>query len=404
MNRLLSRGWLLAQYGVVLHLALSLRLARSRPKRRMLRGARPKIVFLPPAPRSEIVTALRVYEWQDHLARRGLEIKVLDPCSSEEYASLWKEGRSRVFPSALLRRLYANLKVALEADAVVIHGGLLHFSPWQRPTLETLLARKNPRIVFDFFDALWVRRNQDRAMMRSVFRRWLTPADGLERVLESVAAVTVSNEYLADYVRKYNSNVHVLPMVLDVGRYPAKHHTAASPVVFGWMGNRRNLAQVSAILPSLREAALGRPLKLRVVCTAPFEADGLPFESVTHPWTPENEIADLVSFDVGLLPLTDGPYERGKSPLKLLQYAAVGLPIIASPTAVDPRVFVDGRSILFASTPGEWRSAIERLAADVKLRASLADGARAAVRQHYSFEHHADHFAEILRSVAEGAC
>ena len=166
------------------------------------------------------------------------------------------------------------------------------------------------------------------------------------------------------------------------------------------MGSGYNLKKLAAIGPALRAAAKEVPLTLRVVSFEPFELGGIEVTSLTHPFSPESEREDLAAMDVGLLPLGDTVVDRGKSPLKLIQYGAAGLPIVASPSAVDARHFADGEAILFARSPEEWTQAIVRMARNVRQRASLGAAARRAVEEHYSFAAHARPFADLLREVA----
>jgi glycosyltransferase involved in cell wall biosynthesis len=398
----LSRWRLLRHVAGVQRVAWGLRLRRSAGPR----GARfpLRLALLPPAPGSVAGISHRVHGWKPHLEARGFEVRLLEPCAPAEFAGLLSgsPAGADAFRRAALASLRRNLREALAADLVVVHRGLLPFSPWQRPALEVLLARKGPPLVLDQFDAVWVQRDRARAALRSAAGRWLTPPDGLERAMAAAAGVTVSGENLAGYARLHNPRVHVLPMVVDPSRYPAKGHGDASPVVLGWTGNPGNLSRLASIVPALRRAAEGRRLRLRVVSSAPFAAEGLEVDSATHPWTPANEASDLLSFDLGLLPVFDEPYDRGKFPFKLLQYAAAGLPCVASPVAVDPGAFVHGESILFAASEGEWAEAVGRLADDPALRARIGGAARAVVRERFSYEVHADPYAAFLRSVASG--
>jgi glycosyltransferase involved in cell wall biosynthesis len=166
------------------------------------------------------------------------------------------------------------------------------------------------------------------------------------------------------------------------------------------MGNRGNLAQLRVLGPALRRVAKERRILVKVVAPLALGMEGVPLECATHPWSPESERRDLASFDVGLLPLVDDAQTRGKFPLKLLQYSATGLPTVASPVAIDRKAFIDGESILFASSEEEWVSAILRLVDDVALRTRLGSGARRVVEDHYSFVAHADAYYKLLSSAA----
>jgi glycosyltransferase involved in cell wall biosynthesis len=361
------------------------------------------VVVLSAYPPAHYGTIARFTRWIPHLARCDINLRVLCPCSDDEFASFGK-GDARAdyrYHRATLANQSRNISIASLADVVVLHRGLFPFGPWQRPTFEKLLARLNPRLVYDFYDAIWLQRRAASPERRSLAARWLTPPDQVERLLALARTVTVSGEYLAEYARQHSREVHIIPMLLDPEDYPTKAHLPSEPVVLGWMGNRYNIRLLMSMAPALRAVAAQRPILLRVVSAEPVSMAGVPVESLTHPWTPENEVSDLMAVDIGLLPLADTPYERGKSPLKLLQYAAAGLPCVASPVAIDPKAMVDGKSILFARTDEEWVSNIIRLVDDHRLRARFGRAARHALERHYSFSRHASTFAAILRAVAE---
>jgi len=401
MSALGSRLFLARHLASLARHSIHLRYASVPPIARGTAGSRVRVTLLPSAPATDVGMAHRMFAWGPHLERRGFAVRVIEPCSTLEYRHVGAshdEAEAAIHKS-VLSRLSTSLRMALDSDVIVVHRSLLPFSPYQRPTLELLLARKNPRLVFDFFDSLWARGQA--GPEASAFGRWLNPPDRLERILRAAAAVTVSSEYLADYARKFNDEVHVIPMVLHAGEYAPRAHAARSPVVVGWMGNAGNLVRLSSVVPAVRRAAADRRLRLKVISWQKFEAEGIEVESLSHPWSPESEKEDLASFDIGILPLFDTVVDRGKSPFKLLQYAAAGLPVVASPYAVDRTAFVDGESVLLAETEEQWTAALGRLADDPALRARVGAAAREVVLSHFTYERHADRFAGILRRVAD---
>ena len=110
------------------------------------------------------------------------------------------------------------------------------FSPWQRPTFESLLARLNPHLVYDFYDAIWVL-SQQASRQRSRLGRWLHPADKVEAIIRMARVVTVSNDTLAEFARNFSSDVRIVPMLLEPDDYEPRVHAERSPVVLGWMGS-----------------------------------------------------------------------------------------------------------------------------------------------------------------------
>jgi glycosyltransferase involved in cell wall biosynthesis len=277
----------------------------------------------------------------------------------------------------------------------------LPFSPWQRPTFERALARVNPHLVYDFYDPIWIDRQGASEASQSRLGRWMHPPDKIEQLIRLARVVTVSNEPLAEFARGLGADVRVLPMLLEPDDYDARRHVQNSTVVLGWSGSANNLPRLRSLAPALQRVASDRDVRLRVVAPEPVEIPGVQVESLTHPWSPESERRDFASFDVGLLPLDpDSPNDRDKSPFKLLQYFAAGLPVVATPIAIDTSVVEPGRVFLPATSEDEWVDALTRLVDDAALRARLGEAARTTVVDHYSFEGHADAFVDVLRTAA----
>lgn len=346
-------------------------------------------------------TVSRFGHWAPHLRRRGWEMEIAYASTDAEYDG-FVSGDPREVSSyfrATLRRQWMNLRRAADADVVVLHRGMLPFSPWQRATFERLLARRNPRLVFDFYDAIWLQR-QEASRASTGLARWLSPPDKIEEIMGLAKVVTVSNEPLATWARGHHGDVRVLPMLLEVDDYDPREHTTRHPVVLGWLGNRYQIPRLLALAPVLRALAARREILVRVVTAERVDIPGVPVESLTHPWTPEGERRDLAGIDIGLLPLVDNEHDRGKSPLKLLQYSAAGLAIVANPVAMDLSVVRPGECFLAAQDHASWLGALTRLVDEPDLRARLGATARETVRAHYGYESHADAFAAALNTAA----
>ena len=377
---------------------------------RMVRGSRQErggaegldVVMLSAYPPQHYGTVSRLERWRPHLERRGCHITILCPTDDATYGRFRRGnlGDDYAFQHAALSQGLANLRRAADADVVVLHRGLFPFGPWQRPSFERALYRANPRVIYDYYDSIWERHRHANTHARGRLARWLNPADKIEQSIAGAAAITASNTYLADFARPLHDDVTVLPMLLEAAPYVPRRHAPADVVTLGWMGGPWNIERLKAIAPALQRAAAEVPIRVRVVCSKSIEIPGIDVECLDHPWSFESELRDLQSLDVGLLPLFDNPSDRGKSPLKLLQYAAAGLPIVASPVAVDQMVFRPGTEALFARSEDEWVRAIVDLASDSSRRASMGAAARAALEEHYTFEAHASRFHDLLQRVA----
>lgn len=239
---------------------------------------------------------------------------------------------------------------------------------------EDRLFRKNPRVIFDFDDAIYLG----------------AKAEHVGRVCARAAWVVAGNEELASFARLHTSRVSVIPTVVDHALYPpppplADHRAGAVRV--GWLGSALSIRQtLHQFVPMLAElqAELGFDF---VVVTAPkpvLPSSGLRWRWVE--WSPREETMIAMHFDIGIMPLVDDPYQRGKCGCKLLQYMAAGLPAIASPVGVNASLLGDGARGIVASTKDEWLEALDALIRDVSLRTAMGSLGRAFVRDHYSVQ------------------
>lgn len=280
------------------------------------------------------------------------------------------------------RRRRRDIRAASAFDVVLLNRDLLG----GRASFEDELFRRNPRVVFDFDDAIYL--GEKAAHVAGICAR--------------AAWVTAGNDQLAGFARRHTDRVTVLPTVVDCEAYVVRrdHERPGRRVRVGWLGSDRSIAET--LVPSLD--MLGR---LRdelgfelVVVSKPkpvLPATLGPWQFVE--WSPATETRIAELFDVGIMPLVDEPYERGKCGLKLLQYMAAGLPAIASPVGVNEQLLAEGRGLL-ASDERAWRAALAALVANADERRALGEAGRAFVEREYSLSRWFPVLEEILDRVA----
>ncbi len=289
----------------------------------------------------------------------------------------------------------AQMRHVLRADAVFIRG---HLFPYGPPVLEHLLRLLNPRIVFDVDDAMW----EPPAFVRSPF---LGAVDyGWARKMTHIARHAIAgNVTIADYLRGCGGcGVTIIPTCIDMDRHTQKDYGGkppGAPVTLGWTGLRDNLGYLDTVREALCELTRTRNIELLVVSDGEYHPDGVPVRN--EPWTPENEIAVLQEADIGLMPLTDTPRARGKCAFKALQFMGVGTPVVLSPVGMNAEVVEQGVSGFCATTPGEWREALQQLVDDPALRERMGRAARARVAERYSFDTHLPRFRAVMEAIAK---
>jgi glycosyltransferase involved in cell wall biosynthesis len=227
-------------------------------------------------------------------------------------------------------------------------------------------------------------------------------------VMRNARVVLAGNAYLADFaVRSGARRVEPLPTVVDLDRYPPHdeqpHEPAADrPFTVGWIGTPVTARYLDLVEGPLRDLHRRRPLQVRLIGAdaRALAGSGLPVERV--PWSENGEAAAIAGCDVGIMPLPDAPWERGKCGYKLIQYAACGLPVVASPVGVNTEIIDDGVSGVLASGGPDWTRALGALQDDPGLRRRMGAAGRARVENRYSVQVAAPRLAALLRAAAAG--
>lgn len=287
----------------------------------------------------------------------------------------------------LARRL-ADLSRAGDAAAVLLNYEAFPYLP---ALYERLLALRAP-VVFDIDDAIFHRYD-----LSPVLRPFL---GGKTARVAGLARVAIAgNEYLAANLRSRQRDVRVIPTVVDTELYAPSARKGEGPAVIGWIGSPSTAGYLGAVFPVLRELAGERRARVVIVGAGRagerFAGEGVELRD----WAEEREVADVQGFDVGIMPLPDDPWSRGKCGFKLIQYMACGKPVVASPVGVNADIVAPGTGLL-AGGGEEWKAALERLISCSQLRAELGAAARERAVKEYSLRRWS---AEFVGAVAKAA-
>jgi glycosyltransferase involved in cell wall biosynthesis len=248
------------------------------------------------------------------------------------------------------------------------------------------------RMVFDFDDSVMYKSGPaSRRQQQRQQRRFAVTAGKADLVI-------AGNRYLQQEALPFNREVRLLPTVLDMDRYIAREESGdkTREVVLGWIGSRGTLRYLQDIGPALEELGRRWPgLKLKIVADDFFDLNNV--QVIKKPWSAADEIADLHSFDIGLMPLTDDIWTRGKCGFKLLQCMAVGLPVVCSPVGVNADIVTDGREGFHATTREEWVAKLDALIADSDLRRQMGQRGRLRVANAFSLAINGPPFVKYLK-------
>ncbi|WEN42111.1 hypothetical protein CKCBHOJB_01696 [Thauera sp. GDN1] len=354
----------------------------------------PLLIF-PKYTRAGASSRYRSFQYLPALEAAGLRFTVSPLFDAAYLAHKYAHGRARIGDvlRAFARRLWAVLTVP-RAAVVVIEYELL---PWFPAVLERWLAWRGCRMVVDYDDALfhqydthpnpWVRRLLGRK---------------IATVMRLAHTVVAGNAYLADYARRAGApRVAVIPTVIDLARYPVKDAADASGVfTIGWIGSPSTARYLRDIAPALAQVCRDGRARVRLVGSGPVDLPGVPVEVVA--WREETEVDEIRGFDVGIMPLPDEPWARGKCGFKLIQYMACGLPVVASPVGVNAEIVADGGNGFLARDGGEWVAALARLKGDAALGGRLGKAGRRKVEARYCLQVTGGRVVEVVRGAMGG--
>ncbi len=342
-----------------------------------------------PAVMEDGMKLLALVDSPDHVCCR-YRIRAFAPALVESGWSLTCEALDK---GAFVRSF--QLHRAAEFDAVILQRKLL--PSWQL----RVLRRASRHLVFDFDDAVLYR---DSYSGRGPNSRWRSRR--FAQTVCTVDTVVAGNDFLADCALRAGASVervHVIPTCVEPRVYPvARHDVAKSAVDLVWIGSSSTLKGLEQIGPVWERLAEALPqLRLRVICDRFPESFPLPVVPV--PWKENTEARELAAADIGVSWLPDDLWSRGKCGLKVLQYHAAGLPVVANPVASHCEMVSDGETGLLATTPGEWVDAIARLAGDARLRQRIGVTARQKVVASYSVSAWAETFVTSMTGASPSA-
>jgi glycosyltransferase involved in cell wall biosynthesis len=261
-----------------------------------------------------------------------------------------------------------------------------------------LFARYSRRRVFDVDDAIYVRkpRRLGEVPDESPWRKQKFAA-----TCRWVDAVAAGNDVLAAVARATAKEVAVLPTSLDTACYLPTTAGPADPPTVAWIGSPENLIYLDMIRPALARLSKRHPaLRLRVICSEFPDWNDVTIERI--PWSSATEAQSLAGAHIGVMPLTDDAWSRGKCAFKLLQYMAAALPCVASPVGANTEAVQDGINGFHATDVDDWERGLERLIVSPELRATFGAQGRLHVEERYSLRRYRADYLTLLAGIAAG--
>ena len=265
-----------------------------------------------------------------------------------------------------------------------------------RPIYLKWLFRLQKNVVFDFDDAIFL----DHETGSAQDERWL---ERLAFILSHSRMVIAGNPYLGEFARKFNPRVEIIPTPIDCERYrPLAQRSSGKPLIIGWMGTDSNLPYLADLIPVMRRLLAEADIRFMIVSGPDKKPPAFDFNErvVWKEWCAKTEIDDLRLFDIGLMPLANNDYTQGKCSFKLLQYMAVGIPLVASPVGMNRQIVEAGINGFLAHDEKEWLDKLRLLCRDDELRQRMGSAGRQMIEASFSLQKISQQWTALLQRVA----
>lgn len=329
----------------------------------------------------------RVQQFVPHFEQAGIQCQVIAGYGSHYNRIAPKPWAPAYKLAARSRRLIGGA-LASRADILFVQRPILPFTP----APEQLLAKRGMPIVFDVDDAIFVAPNSENSPSR-----WHT----FRTCVDLSTRYFAGNSFLAEQGGA-PEKTHVMPTVIDTDIYcPAPRTASDERVVIGWIGSATTVRFLDQILPALRAVRTCYPqVVIRIVSShmPPKLAaeDGFEFQA----WSKETELTSLRTFDIGLMPMEQNRVSLGKCGFKMIQYMAMGTPVVADPFGANREIFGSSGAGFLANTQEEWVHAMSELIEDEALRKRQGEAARQHAVDHYSIRAVLPRYLDAFRAIA----
>lgn len=358
-----------------------------------------KVLFL--AAYSNLVAAsrIKVYQFLPFLEEKGIKCRVICFTPSFVYRlRLASENNKKLlfayYPLSNIIRLLKTVVAILIApkfDIVFINEPIIPFG------LERLLKLANKNIIFQFSDAVFIDKQPgDKFLnglkLRALFNCW-------KRSAIVAKCCLADNNYTKSAVLKFCSNVDKVTGPVDTKKYFVREDKKEEDhVVIGWIGTPFTTKYLYEVKDALKELSQKYNIVLRLIgAKKDFKIKGINYEM--KEWKLDTEIAWLQTFDIGIMPLTDDKWTKGKAGYKLLQYMAIGIPSVASPVGFNKELIKDGVDGFLAGTNEEWVEKLSILIENEELRKKIGRSARITIEEHYSLNKASAKLLEIFKNI-----
>lgn len=337
----------------------------------------------------------RFEQYQDFLEEKGFEITYSFIVNAWDDRILYSKGRYClklwIALKAIIIRLYDWMRCG-KYDVVLIYReanflGNIFF--------EKRFAASKVPVLFDFDDAIWLNDVSD----GNKNLKWLKRPEKTAEIVALSHLVIVGNQYLASYARQYNNKVTIIPTSVNTDYHKMKPYHKNGSVCIGWTGSSTTIKHFEEARPFLKQLKVkyGNKVSFKVIVDIPINDHELGFSSTI--WSADSEIDELNAIDIGIMPLPDDKWSKGKCGFKGIQYMALAKPTVMSPVGVNTEIIEDGENGFLAATADEWIVKLSQLIESEELRERLGKNGQQTIVDKYSVDIQKQALLEAIESV-----
>ncbi len=336
----------------------------------------------------------RYEEYLDFLAEKGYQCDHSYLLSEKDDKIFYQKGRYLAKLGILAKSLWKRWRDVRKASAYdfvfVQREAIMLGSAF----FERRLSKKS-KLIFDFDDAIWL----PNVSSGNKPVAWLKRPQKTQRILKAAHLVIAGNQYLADYAKPFNPNVRIIPTTIATERYqcvPPASKTPDKRICIGWTGSPTTLPHFRAFEPVLKQVLdkYGERVYVKVIGGMGYVSPLLNNKSVS--WTSETEVEELCELDIGIMPMPDNAWTRGKCACKGLQYMALGIPAVMSAVGVNRQLVQQGENGFLCETDEEWMAHLSSLIESAMLRQRIGAAGQETVLSNYSVQANTERFLAVF--------
>jgi len=352
-----------------------------------------RIFILPRYTEKGPSSRVRFYQYIHYLIEAGFECDV-QPFFDDGYIESLFQNKPHNFINILLAYI-KRIIISLKSNQYSIIWMQYELLPWMPFWLEKIFLRNSIKLVIDYDDAVFNRYSKHRSLL---VKRLL--GKKIDQLMHLADLVITGNEYLAAHAQQAGAKkVEIIPSAVDTNRYQVRAEVKNKEKErrVGWIGSPTTVKYLLSIENVIKTITNDQTNLIIIGADLPSVFEGYSVES--WPWSLETEVELIQKLDIGIMPLVDDTFERGKCGYKLIQYMACGLPVIASPVGINQKIIKHGENGFLASNEEEWIETIILLKENLKLRNEMGLKGRKMVEKKYALKVTAPRIINIFNQI-----